>query len=383
MRITFLLPTVGWSGGIRVAAMHAHWLVRCGHDVIMVSREAPRPTIKQQLKSWLQVGEWPVHNARPSSHLDAYPLEHHVVPSGRPLRDQDVPISDILISTWWETAEASARLAADRGARVYFVQGHEVFDHLPRERSAATYRLPFHKITVSRWLADTMRELYGDSRVDVVPNAVDTACFHAAPRTKQGRPTVGFLFHGASLKRTDLILDVVADLRRTLPALRVIAFGSSAPNTQDLIDARVEWYLSPPQHRIRDLYASCDVWICASESEGFNLVAMEAMACRTPVVSTATGWPAEGIRSGVNGYVVPIGDRAAIAAAAQQVLAMPRMAWESMSALAYEAVKESGWERSHLLFEQALQHALHRSASGEILGPRFAPVTSMLLPQAA
>jgi len=31
---------------------------------------------------------------------------------------------------------------------------------------------------------------------------------------------------------------------------------------------------------------------------------MEAMACRTPVVSTNTGWPSEAIKSGWNGILV-------------------------------------------------------------------------------
>src|SRR5208282_5263036 len=49
--------------------------------------------------------------------------------------------------------------------------------------------------------------------------------------------------------------------------------------------------------------------LTASRSEGFNLPAMEAMACRTPVVSTRTGWPAEAVKTGINGVLVDVEDQ--------------------------------------------------------------------------
>ena len=76
----------------------------------------------------------------------------------------------------------------------------------------------------------------------------------------------------------------------------------------------------PPQSSLRDLYAACDVWLTASSSEGFNLPAMEAMACRTPVVATRTGWPAEAIVDGVNGACVGIDDVEALARETERLL---------------------------------------------------------------
>src|SRR5262245_42601030 len=43
-----------------------------------------------------------------------------------------------------------------------------------------------------------------------------------------------------------------------------------------------ELVLSPPQDRIRDLYARCDVWLTASRSDGFNLPAIESMLAEHP-----------------------------------------------------------------------------------------------------
>ena len=72
--------------------------------------------------------------------------------------DADLPDADIVIATWWETAEWVNALSPAKGRKVYFIQHHEVFSYLPVERSRATYRLPLHKIVISRWLKDLMEQ---------------------------------------------------------------------------------------------------------------------------------------------------------------------------------------------------------------------------------
>jgi hypothetical protein len=114
--------------------------------------------------------------------------------SHRPVTDRDLPDADVVIATWWETAEWVARLAPSKGAKCYFIQHHEVFDWLPVERVRSTYRLPLHKIVIARWLASLMKNEYGDAHVDLVPNSVDHRQFFAAPRSKQAKPTVGFIY---------------------------------------------------------------------------------------------------------------------------------------------------------------------------------------------
>ncbi|NIC41035.1 glycosyltransferase family 4 protein [Aquabacterium sp. A08] len=368
MRITFLLPVVGWSGGIRVAAIYARWLADRGHHVTLVSQAAKAPTWRQQLKNILKGKGWIKHQPVPTSYLDGLGLEHKVVPAGRIPGPADVPPGDVLISTWWETAEWAYHLPDDRGARAYFVQGHEVFDYLPRLRCEATYRLPFHKIVIAQWLADVMANQYGDAGVDLVSNAVDHSLFHAAVRGKQRQPTVGFLYHEASFKGTDIALSVVRLLGVRYPELKVVVFGSKPPGGIHSLPDFADFHMAPPQENLRQLYATCDVWLTTSRTEGFNLMAMEAMACRTPVVSTRTGWPIEGIEDGVNGYLVNIDDVDAAVEAVARVLNLDDQSWRFMSANAFATVAHSTWEVSCQKFEKALYHACERSRKGEIQG---------------
>ena len=54
MKITFVLPTVSMSGGIRVVAIYAQWLARQGHQVFLISQPPAAPSFKQKVKRVLQ-----------------------------------------------------------------------------------------------------------------------------------------------------------------------------------------------------------------------------------------------------------------------------------------------------------------------------------------
>jgi glycosyltransferase involved in cell wall biosynthesis len=125
---------------------------------------------------------------------------------------------------------------------------------------------------------------------------------------------------------------------------------------------------APPQDSIRTLYAQCDVWVTASRGEGFNLPALEAMACRTPIVSTRTGWPAEALETGRNGVLVDVGDQDALAKGILDVLSLSPAEWRALSDRAYETACAGSWEESARRFEQALLRARERAARGEIAG---------------
>lgn len=368
MRINFILPTVNLSGGIRVVAIHARALAERGHEVVLVSPPPAPPSLRERLGSLRHIlgrsrGEGP-----PASHLDGLGLDHRVLERWRPPTDQDLPDADVVVATWWETAEWVAALGPAKGAKAYFIQHHEVFPYLPVDRVKATYRLPLHKMVIARWLKDLMAREYGDPDADLVPNAVDHRQFFAPPRGRQGVPTVGFLWHETAFKGLDTALAALGKLKARFPNLKALAFGSEAPSGRFPLPGWVDFHLSPPQDGLRDLYARCDLWLTASRSEGFNLPAMEAMACRTPVVATRTGWPEEAILAGLNGALAEVDDAEGLARGAASILGLPDADWRKMSQAAWETVADYSWERSTDLFEAALRRARERARRGEIAG---------------
>jgi glycosyltransferase involved in cell wall biosynthesis len=368
MRITIVSPTAAMSGGVKVIVIYAQRLRRMGHTVCIVFPPPRTILFRQKVKSLLRGNGWPDDSLSGKPYVDMSGVDHLVLERWRPVVNSDVPDADVVIATWWETAEWVNALSASKGAKVYFIQGHEVFPNLPIARSRATYQLPMHKIVVSRWLERIMSSEYGENVMDLVPNSVDRAQFYASVRGKQAIPTVGLLYSTGYVKGLDVALSALESVQEHIPNLRIISFGSERQISGLKLPERTEFFFYPPQDQIRNLYSQCDVWITASRSEGFNLPAMEAMACRTPVVATRAGWPEEAVKTGWNGVLVNIDDRGALAHGIKWVLSQSDGDWRNLSANAYATVASASWETSAALFEKALEHACSRSARGEIAG---------------
>ncbi len=115
---------------------------------------------------------------------------------------------------------------------------------------------------------------------------------------------------------------------------------------------------NPAQGVIAGIYASCDVWMCSSKQEGFGLPVLEAMACRCPVVSTAVGGPLDLITNGKEGFVVPVGEAAAIAQKLEQVLSFSEAEWLEMSLAAYRKATSYSWSDATDRFEAVIEALL-------------------------
>ncbi len=347
---------------ISIYAEHLH---RLGHEVLVVCPKRKRGGVVTRLRSLLNVKRLFAANRHEPTHFDGLDVPRKILPHGPPVTDDDLPDGDVVIATWWETAEWINALSDAKGAKVYFIQGYEVHSYLPVDRVRDTYFLPLHKIVIARWLEKIMRSEYGDNVIDLVPNSVDHNQFFADPRAKQTAPTVGFLYSRNKCKGMDVTLNAIDMLRDRFPSLEVVTFGSIAPGPESELDSRIEFHYRPEQENIRNLYAKCDVWMTSSRNEGFNLTAMEAMACRTPIVSTKTGWPDESVNDGYNGYLVDVDDVGAIVDATASVLSLADEDWRKMSQNAFDTVKNSTWEASGNLFLKALQQACQRAKRDE------------------
>jgi glycosyltransferase involved in cell wall biosynthesis len=364
MRITFVAPFADLGGGIRVISIHADRLRRRGHEVLVVSQPRGRATLREQVRSIVR-GRGLIRRPRVESHMDHVDVPHRVMPRWQAVTDADLPDADVVIASWWETAEWVSRLSPSKGAKAYFVQGHEVFEHVPKERAAATYRLALHKITVSSWLSGLMRDLYGDADVSLVPNSVDHALFHASPRGKQPVPTVGFVYSTAPFKGCRTSFEAFALVRRRFPDLRLVAFGTEEPSPELPLPEGTRYVRRPPQDQIRGIYSQCDAWVSGSTSEGFSLPLLEAMACGCPVVSTAVGGALDFLKEGVNGHVVPVGDGEAMADRIVRILALPDPEWRALSDSARATADGYDWDAATTLFEEALRKAI-RKAGGNL-----------------
>ena len=343
MKINFVTGRVGVAGGIRVVATYARLFEARGHEVHWISV----PSVRKQSRGNKLLTKLGLRKPLPplprSDFADFLGSRHIQIEPGRAIEARDVPDGDLTIATWWETAEWVNAFPKTKGRKAYLIQDYEVFPHMPQERVAATYGFDMTKIAVSDYIRDTIfahHDVSGD--IAVVRNAVDLRQFDAPPREKSERLTVGFMYTPAVRKNVGLAIEAVERMRATLPELRVRAFGSKDP-TEDLpLPNWIEYQRQPPQETIPGIYASCDVWLFPTRSEGFGLPLLEAMACRTPVIATDAG-AAPQLITPENGRIVDHTPEAFVAAL-RDFAAMSPAVWRATSDAAYANAREHTWE---------------------------------------
>jgi glycosyltransferase involved in cell wall biosynthesis len=361
MRVTFVIASADLTGGCRVISIHAENLRKRGHEVHVVIRPPRRVDFLDQVRALLRrepVPRTPKHWLTHYDPLIGRPgVTIRAVDRHRPITAADLPDADVIVATWWETAEWIADVPPSKGAKAYFIQHYEAHFGQDRSRVDATWRLPMHKITIAQWLVDLARDRFGQTGVWLVPNAVDTQQFHAAPRGKQPIPTVGLMYSDVPFKACHIGLKAVELAKQRVPSLRLVAFGDGPVKPHLPLPEGCDYTMLPAQDRIKEIYARCDAWLLASRSEGNALPLLEAMACRTPVIATPAGAAPELIAPG-GGVLVPIDDAEAMAREIERVVSLPPDAWRKMSDIAHATANGYSWEQATDLFEAALQAAV-------------------------
>jgi len=96
------------------------------------------------------------------------------------------------------------------------------------------------------------------------------------------------------------------------------------------------------QDRLRYYYNAAEALIMPSDYESFGMVALEAMACGTPVIASEVGGLAYLIRDGYTGFHVPVREPEALARRILSILEHPGLR-ESMSRNARQTAQNYAW----------------------------------------
>ncbi|UVO51671.1 glycosyltransferase [Sphingomonas sp. SUN019] len=146
---------------------------------------------------------------------------------------------------------------------------------------------------------------------------------------------VGFFGALIDRKRPLLFVDAIARMRAIAPDRAVLGliFGEPFDVTNALIEARaaqqgisnaiaIMGFRAPGSRWI----AGCDLLLCPAIDEPFGRTLIEAMLVGTPIIATASGGNPDALRDGALGVLVPPENPAALASAANSLLAdTPRL----------------------------------------------------------
>jgi D-inositol-3-phosphate glycosyltransferase len=169
-----------------------------------------------------------------------------------------------------------------------------------------------------------LRRYYGvaDKKIGVVPCGVNLDLFQPWDKTEARRrigvdshvPTVLYVGRFAPVKGLGRLLRAIARLQghRRLQLVLVGGDGPDAPATRGLrklagslgIADRVMFPGPVAQADLPPYYSAADALVVSSYYESFGLVALESLACNTPVVTTRVGAMESIIENGKNGQLI-------------------------------------------------------------------------------
>jgi L-malate glycosyltransferase len=185
---------------------------------------------------------------------------------------------------------------------------------------------------VSHYLADHTHEAFGITRqIDVVFNWVDLDRFRPIRdpgyRARFARKDEAIVMHASNfraVKRPEDVVRTFAGIVAERPARLLMAGeGPDRPRCLELarqlgVADKVHFLGAFPI--LETVLGVADLFLLPSSQESFGLVALEAMACGVPVVSSDAGGIPEVVEDGETGFVRPIGDVEGMIAAGIEVL---------------------------------------------------------------
>ncbi len=345
MKVTFVLPFVNLTGGIRVMLDYANWLHDRGHDVTVAYPSWPYRFQLTRRQQWSEFRKQVGTDVRvPWFHLRCSLLRVPLI------RTRFLPRADLVVATAWPTVREVAGLSPSCGKKVHVVMHHESGTG-PERRIQQIYQYPFYRIAFSDSVRETIQNRFRCTIQAVVPNGVNTELFF--PDGQPIRRSVLFLYHPDPRKGAKDGIEVLTQLRRRLPDLEVRVCGTVWTSH---LPTGVPFEFHPPDAVLRRRYSKATALLYPSRHEGFGLPPLEAMACGCPSVTTTVGAVPEYASDRRNAILVRIGDIGGMVDGLHELLTCESLR-DSLSAEGLRTVATWSLARVAPLFAEALRDA--------------------------
>ncbi len=289
MRIAYITPGCGLSGGIAVLCQHVTRLQKRGHEVYLLSLEKPSPM------------EWFPGQTVPVIFIEEWKGS-----------------LDILVATGWSTAFCLPRIPAT--VKCYFVQSDETRffpdGSLWKLLASLTYYFGVNYLTEAKWIQEWLFKTFGHN-AELVPNGLDENIFYPAPPLQPRGSLPRVLLEGTIA----LPYKGMAEAFEAVAPLDVEIWCVSSVGRPKRGWKCHRFFEHVPMVEMCRIYSSCDILLKLSRVEGVFSPPMEMMACGgTAVVGRVTGYD-EYIIDGYNALVVDVDDIKAAREGVTRILA--------------------------------------------------------------
>jgi glycosyltransferase involved in cell wall biosynthesis len=282
LKIIFIVPEIGRTGGMRVIFECANRLQARGHNVTLISPIFPFNSYK---------GKWSFSFFK---YRMLFAIRHYLRGSGIPgnmfkhnfnikyvfnISDSLTDNADAVIATSFTSAYAVDRLKIEKKKKYYLIQDNEIWN-CNVERAKKSYNLDLNRIVVSEYLKNFLKIEY-NAKSEKILIAVNYDNFYNDDKKWTLPFKILFSDHPLKNKNTEQAIRIVIKLKEKYPDLIIRAFGLS--NFHQM-PGFVEFHKNPDDEEIRKLYCDSDIYLYTSIYEGFGLPPAEAMACKCAVV---------------------------------------------------------------------------------------------------
>ncbi len=199
-------------------------------------------------------------------------------------------------------------LIAARGAHKIIAISRQVQAH-----AMETYEIPRSQVPLI-WNG------FGAEHFKILPDATKALVLEEFGLTGAEAPLVSFVGKFTHFKGIDVLLRAAAIYEQHLPGVQTVLvghgelWGDMHALAQEMGLKGIHFIGHQPQDEVARIYNAADVSVVPSRVEPFGLVAVEALACGTPVVATDEGGLPDFINDDV-GALVPVDDPASLAQA--------------------------------------------------------------------
>ena len=391
------------TGGMNVYVLElSRELARLGYEVdIFTRRDADLPrveTIEDNLRL-VRIDAGPAEPIDKEAIIEYLPDFAHDM---RRFVHEEGRGYSLVHSHYWQSGWAGGHLARDLGLphMVMFHTLGEVKNRArfgeqePRTRIRHERQIARRAsaiVTASSHERELLERYYGaeHAKIHTIPCGVDLERFRPgdplAARKRLGLPLHSpiLLWVGRleKLKGVDILISAVAQLDERDFTLLIVGGDERAAGLKaDLMaQARLEGvadnvrFIGAVDHaELPEYYAAADVCVVPSYYESFGLVAVEAMACGTPVVASRVGGLVSTVVDGVSGYLIPWRCPEPFAEKLEVLLNNPELR-SNFSRAAQRSMERFAWRRVALqmasLYDRVLAEHRARQAGGHERAP--------------
>ena len=179
--------------------------------------------------------------------------------------------------------------------------------------------------------ADTYKHFDINKDIKVIPNFIDLERFSLKVKDQfklaiapNNERIVVHTSNFRKVKRTQDVVHIFEKIQKEIPSkLLMVGDGPERVYCEQLcrdLDICENVRFLGKQDAVEEILSVSDLFIMPSESESFGLAALEAMACKVPVITSNAGGLPELVINGVTGFMDNVGDIEAMAAHAIYIL---------------------------------------------------------------